>query len=251
MTDSNPILKIQNLSHRFSNGTLAVDNVNLTINNNEFLIISGPNGSGKSVLMKHLNGLLTPTNGRILLDGKNIFENIHKCRQEIGLVFQDADSQIVGQTVEKDTSFGPENLRLKREEIVKRVEKALSDVNLLDKKKHRPHLLSGGEKRRLAIGGILAMASRILIFDEPFSNLDYPGVKNVLSQIIELHKKGHTIILITHDLGKVLAHADRLIIMNKGKILHSGFPSGIVNKLENCGIRKPDPDKIENMTWLK
>ncbi|MDA3809350.1 MAG: ATP-binding cassette domain-containing protein, partial [Spirochaetaceae bacterium] len=212
---------------------------------------SGPNGSGKSVLMKHLNGLLTPTSGEIVLDGENILHDIKKTRQKIGLVFQDADSQIVGQTVEKDTAFGPENLKLDRDEITSRVENALKDVSLLDKRKFRPHILSGGEKRRLAIAGVLAMNSPVLIFDEPFSNLDYPGVKNVLSQIVELHKKGHTIIVITHDLGKVLAHGKKLIIMKNGKIEHMGTPDELIEKLESCGIRKPESDKIENMTWLK
>lgn len=251
MTDLNPVLKISNLSHRFSSGTLAIDNINLQIHLNDFLIISGPNGSGKSVLMKHLNGLLKPTSGEVTLSGENIQKNLQKTRQEIGLVFQDADSQIVGQTVERDTAFGPENLRLKREEINRRVDRALTDVDLLHKRKERPHILSGGEKRRLAIGGVLAMDSNILIFDEPFSNLDYPGVKNVLQQIITLHKKGHTIIIITHDLGKVLAHGNKLVIMNKGKILHCGSPQDLLCHLEVCGIKRPDEESIEKMTWLK
>jgi biotin transport system ATP-binding protein len=251
MNSKTPVLKIEKVSHRFSDGTLALDGIDLEIFQNDFLILSGPNGSGKSVLMKHLNGLLSPTSGKVLLQGRNIFENIHHCRQKIGLVFQDADSQIIGQTVEKDVSFGPENLRLNRQEIDIRVNKALNSVDLLKKKDHRPHILSGGEKRRLAIGGILAMNSEILIFDEPFSNLDYPGIQNVLKKITELHHEGHTIILITHDLGKVLAHANRLVIMNRGKIRYEGYPGELLEKLESCGIRKPDADVVEKMTWLK
>ena len=133
MNKSEAIIEIVNLTHRFSNGTVAVDDINLEVYKNEFLIISGPNGSGKSVLMKHLNGLFYPTSGEIFLHGKNIYDDIDSCRQEIGLVFQDADSQIIGQTVEKDTSFGPENLRLHREEVTVRVYNALKDVNLLEK----------------------------------------------------------------------------------------------------------------------
>ncbi len=247
----NLILKTLNLTHLFSNGIVGLDNINLEIYKNELLVISGPNGSGKSVLMKHLNGLLVPTSGEVLLKGENIFSNINRTRQEIGLVFQDADSQIVGQTVEQDTSFGPGNLRLSREDITKRVDNALKNVDLHEKKDFRPHLLSGGEKRRLAVAGILAMDSGILIFDEPFSNLDYSGIKNVLTQILDLHKKGHTIIVITHDLGKILAHADRLIIMNSGRIIHQGNPSELLDKLEDAGIRRPDAETIEKMTWLK
>ncbi len=148
-------------------------------------------------------------------------------------------------------AFGPENLGLNREEIDNRVNSALSHVDLLHKREHRPHILSGGEKRRLAIGGILAMDSNILIFDEPFSNLDYPGVRTVLEKIVDLHRRGHTIIVITHDLGKILAHGKKLIIMNSGKIIHVGKPIELLDKLESCGIRRPRGDKIENMTWLK
>ena len=245
------ILKTEELTHIFSNGTVGIDKISLDVYEKEFLIISGPNGSGKSVLMKHLNGLLNPSSGRVLLRGKSIFTDISRSRQEIGLVFQDADSQIVGQTVERDTAFGPENLRLSREVITERVDKALKDVDLFDKKDLRPHLLSGGEKRRLAVAGVLAMDSNILIFDEPFSNLDYPGIRNVLSGIVDLHEKGHTIILITHDLGKVLAHADRLVIMNSGRIVNQGNPADLLDNLENSGIRKPDADSISRMTWLK
>ena len=248
---SNVIIETSNLSHCFSNGTVGIDKVNLEVYENEFLIISGPNGSGKSVLMKHLNGLLKPTEGEVLLKGENINKDINKCRQKTGIVFQDADSQIVGQTVERDTAFGPENLRLPREEITERVDKALKDVDLFEKRDFRPHLLSGGEKRRLAVAGVLAMNSDILIFDEPFSNLDYPGVKSVLSGITSLHKKGHTIIIITHDLGKVLAHADRLIIMNSGRIIRQGNPADLLDSLEESGIRRPESAEIEMMSWLK
>ena len=247
----NVILKTENLTHCFSNGTVGIDNINLEVYENEFLIITGPNGSGKSVLMKHLNGLLKPTSGDVYLHGKNIFDNITESRREIGLVFQDADSQIVGQTVERDTAFGPENLRLSRPEIKERVGRALESVDLMSKKDYRPHLLSGGEKRRLAVAGVLAMDSNILIFDEPFSNLDYTGIKNVLSRIIDLHSKGHTIILITHDLGKVLAHADRLVILNSGKIVDQGRPCDLLDKLEESGIRRPDADDVGKMTWLR
>lgn len=251
MTDSAPLLTVRNLSHVFSDGTAGVKHINLELKKGEFLLISGPNGSGKSVLMKHLNGLMAPTEGSILLRGRDINSDIRKTRQEIGLVFQDADSQIVGQTVERDTAFGPENLKLPRIEIDRRVEKALKDVNLHDKRSFRPHILSGGEKRRLAVAGILAMDSNILIFDEPFSNLDYPGVRNVLSQIVGLHEKGHTVIVITHDVGKVLAHATKLVIMNEGRIVEQGEPEALLGNLEKWGIRKPKGLSAGEMTWLK
>lgn len=251
MTDSSPLLQVHDLSHRFSDGTEGISGVNLEVHSNDFLVISGPNGSGKSVLMKHLNGLLSPTSGEILLKGKAVSEDLRKSRQEIGLVFQDADSQIIGQTVKRDAAFGPENLKLQRGEIDRRVEKALKDVDLWSRREARPHTLSGGEKRRLAVAGILAMDSNILIFDEPFSNLDYPGVKQVLQQITDLHDKGHTIIVITHDVGKILAHATSLIIMNKGAVVASGSPGSLLDSLEQWGIRRPPGMTLEEMTWLK
>ncbi|MBB6482547.1 energy-coupling factor ABC transporter ATP-binding protein [Spirochaeta isovalerica] len=251
MTENTPIIEISRLSHIFSDGTMGLSDITFSVNRGEFLIISGPNGSGKSVLMKHLNGLLSPSEGDILIDGVPLSGDLISVRKKIGLVFQDADSQIIGQTVEKDAAFGPENLRLSREEIDRRVHSALDEVKLLHRKKSRPHILSGGEKRRLAVAGILCMEPELFIFDEPFSNLDYSGVKQVLHQLVDLHEKGHTIIVITHDLGKVLAHGTRLIIMEKGRIVAEGQPDGLLDSLEQWGIRRPKGLKSGDMTWLR
>lgn len=250
MTDSQIHLQVEKLSHRFSDGTFGIKDISFQVHKGDFLLISGPNGSGKSVLMKHLNGLLSPTKGNIFLNGKPIDRDLTETRRKIGLVFQDADSQIIGQTVKRDTAFGPENLRLSRKEIDKRVMNSLRSVNLEERMDSRPHILSGGEKRRLAVAGVLAMDPEIIVFDEPFSNLDYQGVKQVLRQIERLHNEGHTIILITHDLGKVLAHGSSLIIMNKGKIVEQGPPADLIDSLEKWEIRRP-PGVVSSMTWLK
>ena len=182
-------------------------------------------GGGKTTLIRHLNGLLLPTSGCIKLAGASVEKDLLRARRLVGMMFQDADSQIVGETVYEDVAFGPENLRLQRNLIDNRVIHALDAVDLKDFAGQRPHVLSGGEKRRLAIAGILAMEPRVIAFDEPFASLDYPGVKQVLKQILTLHRTGHTILVITHDLEKVLAHADRLIIMQKGKIVRDGPPA--------------------------
>jgi biotin transport system ATP-binding protein len=168
------------------------------------------------------------------------------------MVFQDADSQIVGETVRDDVAFGPENLRLNRAEIDRRVDAALSATGLMHLADKRPHLLSGGEKRRLAIAGILAMQPRVIVFDEPFANLDYPGVRQVLDQILRLHRAGGTIIVATHDLEKVLAHADRLIFMRGGRIEGDGPPSALVARAENFGVRCPRAGflGVEALSWL-
>jgi len=246
------ILEVENLTHKFSNGFTVIKEVNLQVKTGEFIIIAGPNGSGKTVLIKHFNGLLLPTKGRVLLHGQPITKDLLFTRQRIGLLFQNSDSQIVGQTVVEDVAFGPENLCLSRAEVEERVERALQVLDLTHLSQARPYTLSGGLKRRLAIAGILAMAPQIIVFDEPFTGLDYSGVIQVLKQIITLHQKGHTIVVVTHDLEKILAHADRLVIVNKGRIVRDGKPGEIIDEVEEFEIRKPygKQRRVETMTWL-
>ncbi len=253
-----PLLEVIHLSKTFPGGTEALKDVSFFVEEGEFLVISGKNGSGKSVLMRHLNGLYKPDTGEILYRGVPIFKNILMVRQKIGMVFQNSESQIVSQTVEKDVAFGPENLHMNADEQSIRTTKALKDVGLLDKRSHSTRALSGGEKRRLAIAGILAMNPEIIIFDEPFSNLDFPGVQQVLRQILFLHKKGQTIICITHELDKVLYHADRLILMDKGVIVCDDIPEKILIKAPSYGIRIPGSIRketpaaiLKRMSWLK
>jgi len=246
------IIEIENLSHRFADGTVGIEGVNLKIREGSFVVIAGRNGSGKTTLLRHLNGLLLPTEGMVRLMDIPVEENLLNARQLVGMMFQDADSQIVGETVCEDVAFGPENLRLERIEINKRVNKALRVVGLQALADQRPHLLSGGEKRRLAIAGVLAMEPRVIVFDEPFASLDYPGVKQVLQQILDLHRSGHTIVVSTHDLEKIIAHVDRLIIMQSGKIVRDGSPLEIVGHLEAFGVREPCAYRLglEAESWL-
>ena len=246
------IIEIENLSHRFADGTHGLKNINLTVEEGTFVVIAGQNGSGKTTLLRHLNGLLLPTTGTVRVSGIPVPENLISARQMVGMVFQDADSQIVGETVSDDVAFGPENLCLDRREVTRRVARALDLVNLLDLKNQKPHLLSGGEKRRLAIAGILAMEPKVLVFDEPFSSLDYPGIKQVLRQIISLHQAGHTILVAAHDLEKVIAHADRLVIMDDGKLVKDGLPDQLFGELEAFGIRQPCAYRlgVEVQSWL-
>jgi biotin transport system ATP-binding protein len=175
-----------------------------------------------------------------------------RARTMVGMMFQDADSQIVGETVYADVAFGPENLKLERPEIDRRVQAALAATGLEHLAEKRSHLLSGGEKRRLAIAGILVMRPRVVVFDEPFSNLDYPGVRQVLEQILHLHRCGQTILLTTHDLEKVLAHADRLVFMRRGKIECDGPPSAVVAGAEAYGVKRPRAagPRVEDLSWL-
>ena len=246
------IIEIENLSHRFADGTVGIDNINLSILKGSFVVIAGLNGSGKTTLLRHLNGLLLPTAGIVRLNGFDVAQNLLQARQVVGMMFQDADSQIVGETVYEDVAFGPENLRLERSQIQAKVEVALRTVGLSELAHQRPHLLSGGEKRRLAIAGILAMEPEVIVFDEPFSSLDYPGVKQILSHILALHQSGHTILVTTHDLEKIIAHADRLMLMHRGQIVRDGMPAEIMCDVEAFGVRKPCRFRLglEAESWL-
>ncbi|HHU82212.1 MAG TPA: ATP-binding cassette domain-containing protein [Firmicutes bacterium] len=248
-----PVLEIQDLTHVFPDGAVAIAEINLKVNAGEFLVIAGPNGSGKTVLALHLNGLLRPTRGKVLLDGEPIDKNIIAARKKVGLVFQDPDNQIVGQTVAEDVAFGPENLNFPPAQVGMIVKESLAAVDLSQFATRSPHALSGGEKRKLAIAGILAMKPKIIVFDEPFTGLDYPGVVQVLKEILRLHKTGHTILLITHELEKVLAHADRLVIMHKGRLVADGKPESVIYRAESYGVRMPlkDGEKVSALTWLK
>ncbi|MEW6670558.1 MAG: ABC transporter ATP-binding protein [Thermodesulfobacteriota bacterium] len=246
------IIATENLSHRFSSGRLGIDRITLSVGEGEFVVIAGPNGSGKTTFIRHLNGLLKPTAGRVLLDGVEVARDVMRARQMVGMVFQDPDSQIVGETVYDDVAFGPENLSLDRNEIHNRVDASLQAVGLSHLADQRPHLLSGGEKRRLAIAGVLAMQPRVIIFDEPFSSLDYPGVRQVLQQIVRLHQSGHTILVTTHDLEKVIAHAGRLILLADGSIVRDGLPGDIIREAELFGVRAPCASRLglEVSSWL-
>ncbi len=252
MGNSSYIIEIENLCHHFSDGTLGLDNINLKIREGAFIVICGQNGSGKTTLLKHLNGLLLPSAGLVKLAGIPVSEDLARARQIVGIVFQDADSQIVGETVYDDVAFGPENLCLSRSEIKRRVSWALKAVGLINLEDQRPHLLSGGEKRRLAIAGILAMEPKILVFDEPFSNLDYPGTKQVLKQILTLHKAGHTILIAVNSTQEVMTLADHLVIMKEGQVVRNGMPAKLIEELEAFGIRSPCPIrlKMEIQSWL-
>lgn len=245
------ILETRHLTHVFPDGTEGVKDINLSIRDGEFIVIAGANGSGKTVLVRHFNGLLLPTGGEVLLEGVPVAKKLAWARTQVGLIFQDSDSQTVGQTVAEDVAFGPENLGLPPEEVAAIVKETLESVGLSHLANQRPPLLSGGQKRKLAVAGVLAMKPRIIVFDEPFTGLDYPGVVQVLNQILSLHKRGHTIVMVTHELEKVLAHADRLVVMYRGVLVEDGAPGEVINRVERYGVRIPYGNRpVETMTWL-
>lgn len=247
-----PLLETRRLSHRFPDGTLALDDVSLAFPQGQLCVVAGANGSGKTVFARHLNALLRPTSGEVLLDGRPVGKDVSALRQAVGLIFQDSESQFVGQTVEEDVSFGPENLALDAREVRRRVENALSAAGLARLSQANPHALSGGQKRRVAVAGVLAMRPSVVVFDEPFSGLDYSGVRQVLRQVARLKREGVTVIVVTHQLDKVLAHADRLVLFAEGRVAADGEPEDVARLLEGHGVRNPlrDGVPLRRLTWL-
>ena len=227
------IIKIENLIFEYKKddetaANRAINGVSLEIERGSFTAILGKNGSGKSTLAKNLNGLLLPTKGVIYVNGFNTADDEHiwDVRQSAGMVFQNPDNQLVSAIVEDDVAFGPENLGVEPQEIRRRVDKALADVNMGAFRGKAPHLLSGGQKQRIAIAGVVAMKPSCIIFDEPTAMLDPKGRGEILAIIKELNGEGITVILITHFMEEAV-NADRVIIMHEGEVFLDGTPSEV------------------------
>ena len=223
------LLRTEALGHLFADGNLGLGGMDLTITQGDFLIVAGRNGSGKTLLARHLVGLTRPSSGAVFFRGKPLGRDLRELRRTVGYVFQDTDCQILGQTVEEDVAFGPANLGLPAPEIRRRVGEALEAARLGEAAARRPETLSGGEKRRLAIAGVLAMGSECLILDEPFANLDYESVLDLSALLVDLKSAGKTLVVITHELEKILDMADRLVVLEAGRKIYDGYP------------REPDP----------
>ena len=228
------IIKAKNVVHEFfrrdeegnvESITTALDHVNLDVKAGQFIAILGHNGSGKSTLAKHINALLTPTEGVIWVDGMDVLDedNTIPIRKTAGMVFQNPDNQIIASVVEEDVGFGPENIGVPTEEIWTRVNQSLEAVDMVKYRKHSPNKLSGGQKQRVAIAGVVAMEPKCIVFDEPTAMLDPNGRKEVIATAHDLDKKkGVTIILITHYMEEVEILCDRIIILDRGKIIAQG-----------------------------
>lgn len=222
----------------------AIDGLNMEVHRGEFIAILGHNGSGKSSLAKHLNAILYPSEGDVYIKDWNTKEeaNIWHIRQSAGMVFQNPDNQIIGSLVEEDVAFGPENLGVPTEEIWNRVATCLKAVNMEAFRESSPNKLSGGQKQRVAIAGVMAMEPDCIILDEPTAMLDPKGRKDVIDTVYELNqKKGITILLITHNMDEVV-HADRVFVMDQGKIILCDKPRNVFQKVEelkNCGLEIP------------
>lgn len=252
------IVKTKGLVHEFirrdeednvESITTALDHVDLRVEPGEFIAILGHNGSGKSTLAKHINALLTASEGTIWVDGMDVSEeeNVIPVRKSAGMVFQNPDNQIIASVVEEDVAFGPENIGVPTDEIWRRVEKSLKNVGMTKYRTHSPNKLSGGQKQRVAIAGVMAMEPKCIVFDEPTAMLDPNGRKEVLAAAHELNReKGVTVILITHYMEEVV-DADYVYVMEAGKIIMDGKPREIFSHVEELKKHRLD---VPQMTLL-
>lgn len=250
------ILEVKNLNHTYMPDTVfskkALKDINFSIEKGEFIGLIGHSGSGKSTLIQHLNGLLSPESGEVLLNGVNIFsdkKNLREARCRVGLVFQYPEQQLFEETVFKDIAFGPSNMGLSKDEIERRVRNAAELVGVPeDLFEKSPFELSGGQKRRVAIAGILAMEPKLLILDEPTAGLDPQGREEILSRISELHKRlGITVVFVSHSMENIASMADTIVVMNQGKVEMQGTPDEIfkrADRLNEIGLSVPQITEV-------
>lgn len=231
--------------------TRAIDEVTLDVKQGDFVAILGHNGSGKSTLAKHINAILYPTEGTVWVDGMNTQDEsrLWDIRQEAGMVFQNPDNQIIGQVVEEDVGFGPENMGVPTEEIWQRVEESLKAVGMYEYRKHSPNKLSGGQKQRVSIAGVIAMHPKCIILDEPTAMLDPNGRKEVIRAARALNDvEGITIVLITHYMEEII-HADKVFVMDKGRIAMEGTPREIFSKVEKLKHLRLDVPQVTLLAY--
>ncbi len=259
MDTNEKLIEIKNVEFLYEGaeepgGSRVLKDVSLDIKKGEFLAILGHNGSGKSTLAKHLNAILVPDKGSVLIDGLLTSDEslLYKIRQRVGMVFQNPDNQLVATIVEEDVAFAPENLGVNPQEIRERVDYALDAVNMSQYKEHAPHMLSGGQKQRIAIAGVLAMKPDVLVMDEPTAMLDPEGRREILETVKKLNRdEGMTVVMITHFMEEA-AQADRVVVIDHGKIIMQGIPKEVFSRVEELkGIGLDVPQATELAYLLK
>jgi cobalt/nickel transport system ATP-binding protein len=240
------LFRLENLSHCYSDGTLALENISLSFAKGERIALLGPNGSGKTTLLLHLNGILKPTSGKVYFEDKPLeytSKSLLDIRRRVGFVFQDPNDQLFAPTVKQDVAFGPLNLGQPTDQVKKAVDEALRTVGMTEYAEKPPHFLSLGEKKRVALAGVLAMQPEVLIMDEPTSNLDPRATSDILHLLLHLNKEFKiTLILATHDVDMVPLFANKLYILNKGKLVSEGSPGELFSDAElirDVNLRSP------------
>ena len=246
------MIRVHNLQYRYDpKGDVVLNNINLEIQEGEYIGVIGPNGCGKTTLIRHFNALLSPWKGDVWVDDMNTKDPaaLTNIRQRVGMVFQNPDNQIVGMIVEEDVSFGPGNLGLPSEEIRQRVEKSLSLVGMEKYAKRAPYTLSSGEKQLVCIAGLIAMDPACLVLDEPTAHLDPSGRKKVLQVLKKLHSRGITIVHVTHNMDEIV-EADRIVVMNEGQIILSNKPAMVFMEIQLLRELGLDIPKVTELMWL-
>lgn len=248
------IIVIENISYNYDEGkeSEVLSDISLSVARGEFLALLGHNGSGKSTIAKHMNGILLPSGGKVFVDGLDTSDEelITEIRTRVGMVFQNPDNQMVASIVEEDVAFGPENLGIANPELRERVDGALRTVGMYDYRRHAPHKLSGGQKQRIAIAGIIAMRPRCIVLDEPTAMLDPSGREEVMSTIMRLcREEGITVVLITHYMDEA-ALADRVIVLDEGRILIEGTPQEVFSHVELLRKHSLDVPQTTELAYL-
>ncbi|MDB9301670.1 ABC transporter ATP-binding protein [Halorubrum ezzemoulense] len=238
------MIAVNDLTHAFD-GAVALDSVSLSIDDGEFLLVTGPNGSGKTTLVRHFNGLLSPTEGEVRVNGVPAEADLVAARTAVGMVFQRPADSFVAATIAADVAFGPENLGLSHDEIDRRVATALDAVNLAGRGDERIDALSGGEKARVAVAGALAMEPDHLVLDEPFSGLDEPARRSLLSHLASLSADGTGIVVVTHDLRGLIDRCDRVIALADGSIALDAPPEAARAELPALDVHVPASERLE------
>jgi biotin transport system ATP-binding protein len=245
-------LSVEGLGRRFEDGSWGLRGLNCRFDGRGITLVSGHNGSGKTLLARHLVGLERPDEGQVRLDGRNLSVCLEEARRRIGFVFQEPEHQILGLTVAEDLAWTPQRLGWPKARIAERTAQVLERVGLAGREHELTAWLSGGEKRRLAVASVLVAEPELIILDEPFNDLDWPGVKILLNILNSLAASGVGLLIITHDLEKCLAHADRLVVLEAGGLLADGPARSLWERLPELGLRRPGPmtGSFEGMTWL-
>ncbi|MDP3066701.1 MAG: ATP-binding cassette domain-containing protein [Methanobacteriaceae archaeon] len=239
------VIETREITYQYPDGTLALKNVNFRASKGMMVALLGPNGAGKSTLFLHFNGILRPTSGEVRVEDRPLGykkEDLMKVRQKVGIVFQNPDDQLFAPTVMEDVAFGPLNMGLDLEEVEKRVKDALGKVGMAGYEKKPPHHLSGGQKKRVAIAGILAMQPEIMVLDEPTSGLDPKGASQILRILYQLNQEGMSIVISTHDVDLVPLYASQVYIINEGSIIKEGTPHEVfsdVKTIRSANLRLP------------
>ena len=239
------VIETKDITYEYPDGTKALEKVNFMAEEGKIVALLGPNGAGKSTLFLHFNGILRPSSGNVVIDGENVNYNkkeLMKIRQKVGIVFQNPDDQLFAPTVVEDVAFGPMNMGLPKDDVESRVQEALSRVGMEGFEKKPPHHLSGGQKKRVAIAGILAMKPKIMVLDEPTSGLDPKGASQILRLLYQLNTEGMTIVISTHDVDLVPIYASKVYIISEGKIIKQGTASEVfedVKTIRGANLRLP------------